>query len=190
MTSDFLSTLREVRRELHSRPQRQVEGAGAQAWTRLSEIVHDQARWVRNSLHSPGLVDSSELAQQALVALQSVELVDRIIESRHPFAYLRGTMRHMALDVLRRRWFEVQPIGDLAGVTTDVDESEVPDSAQVVRLRVALDGLPWRDKHLLYQRFWLDLAIAEIARNEGLSYSATAVRLFRLLRRLERELVK
>ena len=47
-----------------------------------------------------------------------------------------------------------------------------------------LESLSDNDRELLQMRFWRNMTIAEIAGQTGLSYSATAVRLFRILHRL------
>jgi len=44
------------------------------------------------------------------------------------------------------------------------------------------------DRELLQMRFWRNMTIAEIANETGMSYSTTAVRLFRILHRLRDQL--
>jgi DNA-directed RNA polymerase specialized sigma24 family protein len=58
----------------------------------------------------------------------------------------------------------------------------------MLRLREALTFLRPEDLVLLRLRFWRGLSIQQIAGKNNLTYSATAVRLFRILKNLREKL--
>jgi RNA polymerase sigma factor (sigma-70 family) len=64
---------------------------------------------------------------------------------------------------------------------------EEEEEEKAARLRKALRNLSSADRQLLQMRFWRNMEIGQIAKTLELSYSATAVRLFRILRRLREE---
>jgi len=68
------------------------------------------------------------------------------------------------------------------------DDTGSPFGSVVIDLRRALETLPAEDQELLRERFWRSRPIAEIASARGTSYSATAVRIFRILRTLRERL--
>ena len=95
-------------------------------------------------------------------------------------------MRNAATDLMRKQQrgqeVEIDVVDELP--FSDCADVQRVTSEQTERLQKALLLLRPEEQALLQMRFWGGLRIAEIAQELGLSYSATAVRLFRILHRL------
>jgi len=95
-------------------------------------------------------------------------------------------MRNAATDLMRKQQrgqeVEIDVVDELH--FSDSADVQPVTSEQTERLQKALLLLRPEEQALLQMRFWGGLRIAEIAQELGLSYSATAVRLFRILHRL------
>ena len=110
----------------------------------------------------------------------------RLKLSGSPAGYVVVMMRNAATDLIRRqqrgREVEIDLVDELH--LTDTADVQVVSSDRSERLQKALLLLHPGERALLQMRFWRGLSIAQIAGELGLSYSATAVRLFRILHRL------
>ena len=133
------------------------------------------------------LVGKDFPAVDTLEALGSAELQER---------YLAATVRNAVLTRFRRRAVEHRASGhlqDLARARQDSAAATAPaDSAllaseAVTRLLRRVGDLSAQDQELLRLRFWENLTIRTIAKELGVSYTAAAVRLFRLLQKLRAE---
>ncbi|HVH89458.1 MAG TPA: sigma-70 family RNA polymerase sigma factor [Terriglobales bacterium] len=129
-----------------------------------------------------------DLVQDALLKLQSLHIIDRIKAAVSPAGYIAIMLRNAATDLLRqrRRSFELS-IAEEFEAPSGVDE-DVATHYNAAKLRRALVRLTAEERNLLRMRFWRNLSIAQIAEILGTSYSAAAVRLFRILHRLREEL--
>jgi RNA polymerase sigma factor (sigma-70 family) len=96
--------------------------------------------------------------------------------------------RKAALDALRKVRHEVQLFPDLERSLAEQEhlEADVDSSESDQFLASLLASLGDIDQRILHRRFWKNESIAEIAAAEELSYSATAVRIFRALARLRK----
>jgi RNA polymerase sigma-70 factor (ECF subfamily) len=129
--------------------------------------------------------DADDIAQEVLVLLQSPRLVSRLARMSKPEGFLVTTILNRARDRFRRRRAAVAAVARLrsepAGVAHPLEWAD--------RLAALLETLSDEERDLLRYRFRDGMQIAEIAAVLDLSYSATAVRLFRLLERLRTLLV-
>lgn len=157
--------------------------ADEEAWEELSRRIRRLGRlFVTRE-------DLDDLAQNVLIKLQSPDVLRRLRAARAPSGYLAVMVRHAAIDLIRRRTTlrdAVEPIeenSDLNAVLDGLDQEK-----RVALLRHVVGQLSDADRLLLRLRFWDEMSIADIARQFGMPYSTIAVRLFRMLRRLRREL--
>jgi len=124
--------------------------------------------------------------QETLLKMQSPRTMKRLKLSGSPAGYVAVMMRNAATDLIRRqqrgREVEIDLLDELH--LTDTADVQVVSSDRSERLQKALLLLHPAERALLQMRFWRGLSIAQIAEELTLSYSATAVRLFRILHRL------
>lgn len=129
-----------------------------------------------------------DIVHDLLLKLQREETLDNLRHKKAPGGYIAMMVRNAVIDLARRSQREHATLL-LYGHASLAPEVEPTDhDALVRRLERALTKLSDSERQLLGQRFWENLSIGEIAAAAGLSYSAVAVRLFRLLKRLRREL--
>lgn len=163
-------------------PARRDESSWTEAWTRTRGL----ARIISLQLGLSS-ADAEDLTQGVMLDLQTTDLIERLDLSSSPAAYLFSTLRNRGLDLVKRRNRE-QPVLS-APVTVEAPPvlADAPDENEVAAaaLHKELRRLPKEDLQLLRLRFWQGLSIAEIARRRSEPYSRVAVRLFRLVRRLE-----
>jgi RNA polymerase sigma factor (sigma-70 family) len=107
-----------------------------------------------------------------------------------PAGYLAVLIRHQIIDKVRRRkrmsFVELPLREDL--LPLQGDPRNAFEEEKIARLREALTSLRPEDRVLLRLRFWQGFSIQQIAEKNNLSYSATAVRLFRILKNLREKL--
>lgn len=117
--------------------------------------------------------------EEAEDVLQTAYL--KVFEGRATFAalssfrtWLFGVIRLTAIEQRRRRlsrlhilrrWFDRQPLGDLA----DTKLGDTPQASAARRLRQVLIGLPGRQREVLHLVFYQDLTIREAAQVIGIS---------------------
>ncbi len=159
--------------------------AWQELWLRLEQI----ARGVLPAGHVLDAASSEDLVQQTLVKLlESPEALGRIDPSLSPEAYLRTAVRNTARDLARRKVLALQALRRLAaGRPAAVGPEPAADDRQMA-LAEAVKTLSGEQQELLRMRFWEGKSLGEIARLRGESYSAVAVRVFRLLEKLRSRL--
>lgn len=131
--------------------------------------------------------DTEDVVQAVLLKLQSPHVLDQVRAARFTMGYVVVMIRNMAHDLARRRTMEREALLRLGKhfieSSIGLELEEEPNRED--RLREELLRLSPEERTLLTLRFWEGLRINEIAALRKEAYSAVAVRLFRLLRRLE-----
>jgi RNA polymerase sigma factor (sigma-70 family) len=94
---------------------------------------------------------------------------------------VRNAATNLIRDRRRNSTFEA-PLRE--NISFALDDSEADDQKRSIRLREALTHLSTEERDLLRMRFWKGISVRQISEKKGLSYSATAVRFFRILQRL------
>ena len=159
------------------------------AWETMAEILRTRARLI---IPHVGLQysDIEDIAQSVLLKLQSGEAMRRLRAARSPEGYTFVMLRNAANDLARRRIRE-------RNLFTSIEETEIsgetaPDYARTTEqssiVAKALELLTEEEMDLLRMRFWKDMSIAQIAAAKGISYSSVAVRLFRIIHRLRKQM--
>jgi RNA polymerase sigma-70 factor, ECF subfamily len=130
--------------------------------------------------------DVADVLQQVLLKFQSLETLRRVRSAGNIEGYIAVMLKNVALDLMRRRELEHRLFHPLEDDIAQQDPGTTSELAQERRttLREELRALPAEDRTLLRMRFWKNMSIREIAEETGLTYSATAVRLFRILHRM------
>ncbi len=156
-------------------------------WAETRSRVAAYARRMVASLPGAPSLEVDDVVQRVMVKLLDGGTIARLRHAPVPVAYVAVMIRNTAADLLRRRTAERESLARFGYEIATVGAEE--DSAvRTADLRAALAELDETDRALLRLRFWRGLAIGEIAALYDLSYSAVAVRLFRLLRRLRSRL--
>jgi RNA polymerase sigma factor (sigma-70 family) len=102
--------------------------------------------------------------------------------------WLFGVAHHVAMDRLRRRYTELEVLGDLADETA-ADELESPEPL-LRRLETQLAGLPLVERETLTLFYFENLSLAQIAEVQAVPVGTVKSRLFRtraMLRQSMRE---
>jgi RNA polymerase sigma factor (sigma-70 family) len=130
-----------------------------------------------------------DVVQAVLLKLQSPHVLEQIRLAEFKMGYMIVMIRNTAHDLARRRIVERDALQRLGQHFVEALEPPTPEEPnREDRLAEQLSRLSSEDRELLTFRFWSGLRIGEIAARRKESYSAVAVRLFRLLRRLEERL--
>ncbi|HEY3130682.1 MAG TPA: sigma-70 family RNA polymerase sigma factor [Acidobacteriota bacterium] len=163
------------------------------------QVVSDEAAWqlTEHTLRAHGQVllrtypvfreeDVEDIVQELLIKLQSLETMRRVRAAGSPAGYIAVTMRNAAFDLLRRRQRESEVFRSFAeeALLRSRREAVNPEADRSSALRQSLRRLGHAERDLLKMRFWRNMSIRGIADELGISYSAAAVRLFRVLRRM------
>jgi RNA polymerase sigma factor (sigma-70 family) len=127
--------------------------------------------------------DMDDVLQAILLKLQTPETLRRLRLAGSPEGYIVVMLRNAAADLLRKRFREREGLERYLLEPRLLAEAK-EDEIKGARLRVALLSLSPIERALLKMRFWQGMNIAEIAAQTGATYSATAVRMFRILKRL------
>jgi RNA polymerase sigma factor (sigma-70 family) len=145
-----------------------------------------------------GRIDLDDLVQDVLLRLQSGAVLERVASARNPLGYLLQIVRNAALDAVRRLRRETErygsvPFHDLSPSLEFISFEQWAGSGEyrtlrLRRLREVLADLSEDDRRLLRWRFWEGRSTRDIAGELGASYSAVAVRIHRLLRRMRDDL--
>ena len=188
MEQSWAALLPRLEADLQARSTAGISGRDDDAWESVAFLLRAYGR-VLVRMH-PGLqpTEVDDLVQDALLKLQSLRTIDRIKAAGSPAGYVAVMLRNAATDVLRQRQRNLE--------LAVADEFEMPlsPSEELVaqrdteKLRGALTTLTAGERNLLRMRFWRNLTIGQIAEASGTTYSATAVRLFRILHRLREKL--
>jgi RNA polymerase sigma factor (sigma-70 family) len=98
-----------------------------------------------------------------------------------PRAWLFGIARHAALDELRRRRRRATLRDDLPDLDTPAPEDEADAAVRRATVRVALAGLPPRERELIALKYHAGLDNAELAAVLGVSVSNAGTLLHRAM---------
>jgi RNA polymerase sigma-70 factor (ECF subfamily) len=158
------------------------------AWEDAASLIRFQARILARS-RSLDRDSIDEIVQEVLLKLQSPKTLLRLKRAGSTTGYVTVIIRNAAIDRVRR---QQKGAAEEVLLTEDFPmikfEEESPEREQAAGLQLALQSLRADERALLELRFWESLSIAEISRRLGITYSATAVRLFRALRKLRERL--
>jgi RNA polymerase sigma factor (sigma-70 family) len=157
-----------------------------EAWESAARFLREYGRALSRTHPDLQQHDIDDLAQDVLLKLQSLRTLQRLKAAGSPAGYLAVMLRNAATDLLRQRQRRIEQAVSDELPAPDTSEAETAVSN---RLRKALHSLGPEERNLLRMRFWRSLSIAQIAEASNSTYSATAVRLFRLLHKL-RELLQ
>jgi RNA polymerase sigma factor (sigma-70 family) len=161
-----------------------------EAW---SEIRRRLELVASNVLQTPAPFapeDRQDLVQETLLKLQDPAFLQRARASRNPGAYLYVVLSNAGRDLLRRRRREREALTELGSWPPPL--LETGDAGQELRrrLRHEIARLPPEPARLLEMRFEEGRTIQEIADELGIGYSAAAVRIHRLSRKLAERVQK
>jgi RNA polymerase sigma factor (sigma-70 family) len=185
--TDWKDLVPRLEADLLARDQASVENnRDEEAWRSAERLlrVYGQIFLRTGSILRPE--DVEDIAHDIVLKLQSRQIMRRLRVAGSPAGYVAVMMKNAAIDLVRRRQRElalVQPIEEETR-SAIADESDARDLDQASRLKESLRLLRPEDRDLLRMRFWKNMSIAEMSETLGISYSATAVRLFRTLKRV------
>ena len=176
--------------DLRARASGNLSRKDDEAWAAAVSLLRVYRRILPRTHSGLAPEEVDEIVQDVLFKLQSLQTLHRLRTSRSPAGYIAVIVRNAATDFVRRRRRELELELPLTEDFPARGESEgdfaIPKRS--VRLREALQSLRPEDQNLLKLRFWQGLSIAQIAETLGTTYSATAVRLFRILRKLREKI--
>jgi RNA polymerase sigma factor (sigma-70 family) len=161
--------------------------SGDELWRELRTRVRECAERVLSERHSIHAEDIDDIVQAVLLKLQLPRTLARLQAAKSPLGYLVVMIRNAANDLARRSWVELESSAFLEQAISGLEEIHGPLEEQQARgwLAREIQLLKPAERALLYMRFWRGLRIVQIAEKLGVPYSRVAVRLFRLLRKLE-----
>jgi RNA polymerase sigma-70 factor, ECF subfamily len=185
----WVSLLFRLENDLGARRTGDPSGLDDNAWLAAYAAIRRFAVVMSSRAHlSPEEID--EIIQEALIKLQKPATLRRLRLAGSPAGYLAVLIRHQIIDKVRRRkrmsFVELPLREDL--LPLQGDPRNAFEEEKIARLREALTSLRPEDRVLLRLRFWQGFSIQQIAEKNNLSYSATAVRLFRILKNLREKL--
>jgi RNA polymerase sigma factor (sigma-70 family) len=156
-----------------------------EVWSSAERLLRTSAQLARAILRTTP-EDNDDVVQETMLKLQSPRTLQRLRASGSPAGYVMVMMRNAFTDLKRRRLREIP--------TQSIPEESIPaqlsvglnpqESQDIERMKAALRSLRPEDRYLLRLRFWKNMSLSEISDSIGISYSATAVRILRTLRRL------
>jgi RNA polymerase sigma factor (sigma-70 family) len=160
-------------------------------WGSAEHLLRTSARLLHTILRaSPE--DTDDVVQETMLKLQSSRTMQRLRAAGSPAGYVMVMMRNAFADLSRRRFREVPTEGLPEEMISGELSLEVQpqNSGDIERLKAALRSLRPEDRYLLRMRFWKNMSLNEISNSIGITYSATAVRIFRILSRLRRAMIR
>jgi RNA polymerase sigma factor (sigma-70 family) len=135
--------------------------------------------------HSLDAASAEDLVQQTVVKLlESPKGLAQLDPALSPEAYLQTALRNTARDLARRKVLALKALKLLARERGVIGQQEPKTNNRLLKLAEKFDSLSEEQQILLRMRFWEGLSLGEIAKRRGESYSAVAVRVFRLLEKL------
>jgi RNA polymerase sigma-70 factor (ECF subfamily) len=185
---DLLNQLENDLRSREHSPQAYQENKTA--WALLEQTVRSLSHSLLASRWKLADDDVEDSLQQVLLKFQSLETLRRVRSAGNVEGYIAVMLKNVALDLMRRRELEHRLFHPLDEEVVQQKPAAAPDLSREMEtgrrsvLREELRSLPAEDKALLRMRFWKGMSIQQIAKETGLTYSATAVRLFRILHRM------
>jgi len=156
-------------------------------WTEIRTALAFYSHVVLNRYGELTPEDMDDVVQAILLKLQTPETLRRLRLAGSPEGYMVVMLRNASADLVRKRFREREGLSRYffePRLPAETNEEEIKGA----RLRAALLSLSLAERSLLKMRFWQGMTIAEIAAEAGTSYSATAVRMFRILNKLREEL--
>jgi RNA polymerase sigma factor (sigma-70 family) len=158
-----------------------------EAWRETRTSIRQYAERILSERQAVHREDLDDVVQAVLLKLQSLRTLDRLQAARSPLGYLVVMIRNAANDMARRRTVELESSVFLEQAISGLEEIHGPLEKQQARgwLAREIRLLKPTEQALLFMRFWQGLQISQIAEKMGVPYSRVAVRLFRLLRKLE-----
>jgi RNA polymerase sigma factor (sigma-70 family) len=169
------------------------ESSDPSAWVEVSRLLLIQARTLRRSYPLLSLEDIDDILQNILLKLQSRDMMRRLRVAGSAAGYVAVIMRNAAIDLIRSRTRTVELTSSLEKQLANDRHSYDAGAekiGEISPLWPALQRLTGEERNLLELRFWRDMTIAEIAKDLGITYSAAAVRVFRVLHRLREHLIR
>jgi RNA polymerase sigma factor (sigma-70 family) len=181
--SDLLARLRA---DLESRTG-SPGGTDDEVWRESRARIRGYAERVLAERPSIQPEDVDDIVQVVLLKLQLPRTLERLHAARSPLGYLVVMIRNAANDLARRRSAELESSTLLEHAISGLEEIHWPLEKQQARgwLAREIHRLKPAERALLYMRFWKGLQISRIAEEMDMPYSRVAVRLFRLIRKLE-----
>jgi RNA polymerase sigma-70 factor, ECF subfamily len=181
---DLLNQLESDLKNREQSPQTYQENSAA--WTLLEQTVRALSQALLAVRWKLADDDVADVLQQVLLKFQSLETLRRVRSAGNIEGYIAVMLKNVALDLMRRRELEHRLFYPLEEDIAQQDSDTASSMAEhrTTTLREELRALPAEDRTLLRLRFWKNMSIREIAEETGLTYSATAVRLFRILHRM------
>jgi RNA polymerase sigma factor (sigma-70 family) len=158
--------------------------ADDEAWSVAERLLRTTARLLHATLRvTPE--DTDDVVQETMLKLQSSRTMQRLRAAGSPAGCVM-VMGNAFADLARRSFREVQPEAPFeetiaAELSQEVEAQKAED---IERMKATLRSLRPEDRYLLRMRFWKNMSVDKISDLIGVSYSATAVRLFRILSRL------
>jgi RNA polymerase sigma factor (sigma-70 family) len=161
-----------------------------EAWEIAAQLLRSRGRILAFSHSGLQPSDIEDLVQSVLLKIQSAVTLRRLRAARSTEGYVFVILRNAANDLVRRRQFERNLFSSLdEGADEPASEPRYVEQTEAASvIGEVLQSLGEGDRELLQMRFWRNMTIAEIANETGISYSTTAVRLFRILHRLRDQL--
>ncbi len=179
--------IRRLEADLHARQlPGSLEPHDEEAWILAAGLINRRAKTLLRAKFDLNPEEMDEVIQDVLLKLQSLDTMQRVRAAGSPEGYLVVMILNTAKDRLRRRSVERDLLTEL-GDEHIANEEEKPSgrlSEAAQHLRQVLKSLSDDDRELLHLRFWRNLEIREIAEVLQISYSAAAVRLFRVVKRI------
>jgi|SRR5215213_1080217 len=158
-----------------------------EVWQESRKRIRQYAQRVLAERHSIHPEDVDDIVQAVLLKLQLPRTLERLHAARSPLGYLVVMIRNAANDMARRRTVELESSAFLEQAISGLEEIHGPLEMQQAREWLAgeIRLLKPGERALIYMRFWQGFQISQIAEKMGVPYSRVAVRLFRLMRKLE-----
>lgn len=156
------------------------------AWGDAERLLRMSGRFLRATFRATP-EDTDDVVQETMLKLQSPRTMQRLRAAGSPAGYVLVMMRNAFADLARRRLREVQaeePLFEEMIAAELSEEVEAQKAEDIERMKAVLRSLRPEDRYLLRMRFWKNMRVEDISELIGVSYSATAVRLFRILSRL------
>lgn len=166
----------------------EVGSEDEEGWRLLRERVRAYAGVILDRLDASWRLAVEDVVQEVVLRLQAPERLARLRVARAPAGYVAALIHNTALNLVRRVPPLVKGPGALDLHSADEAGETAPDPDELVLASQIYEGLSPAERQLVELRFWDDFSVQEIADRLGITYSAAAVRLSRLLRRLRREL--
>jgi RNA polymerase sigma-70 factor (ECF subfamily) len=162
--------------------------------THRAEAASGSVEWDWSAVRAICLREARRILGGSCLAEDAAqEAVVRAWRQRHscrtpdrPAPWITAIARHEALRVLPHR-HEVPYESDIDALWETEDPSRLIERLDLLQ---AIRSLERRDRRLLLGRYWQDLSLRHLAREEGSPASSVRVRLHRLRLRLRRALVE